>query len=63
MGGGSAPKAPPPPSPPPTETSMDVQQEADAIRKRQAKRRGRRSTVLQDQVNPAEATGANTVLG
>jgi hypothetical protein len=60
MGGSSKPKAPPPAPPPPSETSLDVQQEVDATKKRAGKRQGRQSTVLNEQVNPA---GGNTVLG
>jgi len=60
MGGSSKPKAPPPPPPPPTQTSLDVQQEVDATKKRAKSRAGRQSTVLSEQVN---AAGGNTVLG
>lgn len=58
--GGSKPKAPKAPPPPPTETSLDVQQEAESTKKRAKKRFGREATVLNEQVNPA---GNNTVLG
>lgn len=61
MGGSpSKPKAPPPPAPPPTETSMDVQQEMLAQKKKATLRAGKGSTVLTEQVNPA---GGATVLG
>ena len=60
MGGSKKPKAPPPIAPPPTETSLDVQQEIEGTRKRSKSRKGRQSTVLNEQTNPA---GGNTVLG
>jgi hypothetical protein len=60
MGKGSTPKAPPPPAPPPTETSLDIQQEQETIKKKARKTTGRTSTVLNEQVNPA---GGATVLG
>lgn len=59
MGGSSAPKAPPPPAPPATETSMDVQQEAETTRKRASKQSGLKSTVLSEDVN----ADGNTLLG
>ena len=61
MGGGGAPKAPPPSAPPPTETSMDVQQEAEISKKKALSTAGHKSTVLSEQVNTAP--GGNTVLG
>ena len=57
---GGSPKAPKAPAPPATETSMDVQQEAESTRKKAKKQSGLMSTVLTEQVNPA---GGATVLG
>ena len=58
--GGSKPKDPPKPPPPATETSLDVQQEAESARKKGKKRSGLQSTVLSEATNPA---GGNTLLG
>ena len=59
MGGGS-PKSPPKPAPPATETSKDIEMQADIIRKKAAGQIGRQKTVLTEQVNSA---GGATVLG
>ena len=56
MGGDEPPKT----SAPATETSADVQQEAEATKKKASKQSGLTSTALTEQVNPA---GGNTVLG
>lgn len=58
--GGSKPKTPPPPAPPPTETSMDVQQEMQAEKRKAGARSGKASTFLTELTNPA---GGNTLLG
>jgi len=58
--GGGGPELPADPAPPPTETTADVQQEAETTRKKAKKQSGLQSTVLSDEVNPA---GGATVLG
>ena len=60
MGGSPKPKDPPPVAPPPTETSLDVQEEQDATKRKASKRAGRTSTIITELVN---AVSGNTVLG
>ncbi len=56
--GRSKPKLPPPPAPTPTPTQIDEQalEAGESLRRLQAKRKGRRSTILNEAVAPERAT-------